>query len=340
MFAPTDAAFLALAEFVGESVDTLLMPENVELLKDILKYHVVSGTVLSTELADGEQVPSLNGETLAIGVDNTGVTVNGVIVSTADIPADNGVIHIIDQVLFPPGFGDPPPASIIDIATSGSYPSLVDALEATGGLAILSGEGPFTIFAPTEEAFDKLPIGSLEFLLRNTGILLNVLMYHVVDGTILSEDLADGQLVATFGGIDLTVTKTGDIITINNANVVSADNVALNGVLHAIDTVLIPPGDTTMIKPSIVDIASAAGFTTLEDLLDFADLTGVLNSPGPFSTCILGVSRDLLCLRLMLTTSLFTINPLKPFLPQPMMPLTKSLTPLNTTLKRRQMWRL
>ena len=189
----------------------LLLPENIERTqKEILKYHVVLGTVLSAELEDGQQVPSLQGETLDIGVDATGVTVNGVIVSIANVMADNGVIHVIDEILLPPSFLDD--GSIIDTLFEGGF-------NADDGMSIYSTD--------------------------------------------------------------------------------------------------------------ILDV-----------LLDFADLTDVLDGPGPFSTCILGVSRDLLCLRLMLTTSLFTINSLKPFLPQAMMPLTKSLTPFNTTLRRSKMWRL
>ena len=145
MFAPTDAAFAAVNP---DLVAFLFLPENIETLKELLKYHVVSGTVLSGELADGQQVPSLSGEILDIGVDaTTGVTVNGVIVSGADVTADNGVIHIIDEVLFPPVFFD---LSIADVLFEGningihSIEALDFLLDFAGLNDVFDGPGPFS----------------------------------------------------------------------------------------------------------------------------------------------------------------------------------------------------
>jgi transforming growth factor-beta-induced protein len=169
MFAPTDAAFVALPP---GALTTLLKAENVGLLTQILRYHVVSGAVLSADLTDGLEVETLNGASLAIGVDTT-VTVNGIVVLIADVKADNGVIHVIGQVLLPPDLDLPP--SIVGIAARGGFNTLVDALQAADLVDALKGEGPFTVFAPTEEAFAKLPNGVLEFLLKNHDILATVL---------------------------------------------------------------------------------------------------------------------------------------------------------------------
>ncbi len=128
---------------------------------------------------------------------------------------------------------------IVDTAVSaGSFKTLTTALTATGLVDTLKGKGPFTVFAPTDEAFAKIPKADLEALLKDKAKLTSVLTYHVVAGKVMAADVKAGK-VKTVQGSELTVTTTGGV-KVNNANVVKTDIVADNGVIHVIDTVVIP----------------------------------------------------------------------------------------------------
>lgn len=132
--------------------------------------------------------------------------------------------------------------TIVEIAASSdSFKTLTAALKAAGLVEVLSGKGPFTVFAPTDEAFAALPKGTLENLLKpeNKATLVKILTYHVVSGKVLSTDLKSGK-VPTVEGRDVTI-KVGKAVTVNNAQVVKADIKASNGVIHVIDKVLLPP---------------------------------------------------------------------------------------------------
>jgi len=267
VFAPTDEAFAALPEGI---VDALLLPENKDALTSILTYHVVSGEVLSTDLAEGD-VATVEGQSVTIGLEG-GVTVNDANVIIADVPASNGVIHAIDAVLLPPDVDAAAlleaeddmaeeeaaeddmaeddmaedemaeGATIVDVAVeAGTFTTLVAAVEAAGLVDTLTGEGPFTVFAPTDEAFAALPEGLVEALLlpENEQLLVDILTYHVVSGAVLSTDLAEGD-VETVEGQTVAVSLDGGVF-INEAEVVTADVEADNGVIHVIDAVLLPP---------------------------------------------------------------------------------------------------
>jgi len=134
--------------------------------------------------------------------------------------------------------------TITEIAVSnGNFETLVAALSAAGLVEVLSGEGPFTVFAPTDDAFAALPEGTVASLLEpeNRDQLTAILTYHVVPGVVMSADIAGQELSAeTVEGRSLNVNATGDSVMINNATVVMADVKASNGVIHVIDTVLIP----------------------------------------------------------------------------------------------------
>jgi len=128
---------------------------------------------------------------------------------------------------------------IVDTAVSaGSFKTLTTALTATGLVDTLKGKGPFTVFAPTDEAFAKIPKADLEALLKDKAKLTSVLTYHVVAGKVMAADVKAGK-VKTVQGSELTVTTTGGV-KVNNANVVKTDIAADNGVIHVIDTVVIP----------------------------------------------------------------------------------------------------
>jgi uncharacterized surface protein with fasciclin (FAS1) repeats len=139
----------------------------------------------------------------------------------------------------------PPTKNIVQVAVGNtSFKTLVAAVKAAGLADTLSGKGPFTVFAPTDEAFAKLPAGTVESLLKpeNKATLVKVLTYHVVSGKVLAKDIKSGSvLVPTVSGDSIKVTKTSKNVLIDGSKVVTADVNATNGVIHVIDTVLLPP---------------------------------------------------------------------------------------------------
>ncbi|CAB3707720.1 hypothetical protein LMG26690_03009 [Achromobacter animicus] len=131
-------------------------------------------------------------------------------------------------------------ADIVDTAKSaGSFNTLVTAVQAAGLVDTLKGPGPFTVFAPTDEAFAKVPKDKLDALLKDKAALTKVLTYHVVPGKVMAKDVKAGQ-VKTVQGSPLTVTVNGGTVMVDNAKVVKTDVVADNGVIHVIDTVVMP----------------------------------------------------------------------------------------------------
>ncbi|MFT6556468.1 fasciclin domain-containing protein [Sneathiella sp.] len=135
-------------------------------------------------------------------------------------------------------------ADIVDTAVStGKFNTLVAAVKAADLVGTLKSEGPFTVFAPTDAAFDALPDGTVEMLLKpeNKAKLVQILTYHVMAGKVLSTDIAGKEMMAaTVEGSKLSVNATGNAVMINNAKVVGADVMTSNGVIHVIDTVLLP----------------------------------------------------------------------------------------------------
>ncbi|MEN0047082.1 MAG: fasciclin domain-containing protein [Bacteroidota bacterium] len=244
VFAPTNEAFEALPEGVLES---LLKPENKDQLAAILTYHVVSGKIMSTDLEDGQTAATVQGEEITVSTTD-GAKINGASVTTADVAVSNGVVHIINQVILPPSVIAEMEAAanaknIVELAVgSESLSTLVAAVQAGGLVETLSGEGPFTVFAPTNDAFAALPDGVLDMLLKpeNKDKLTAILTYHVVGGKIMSTDLQDGQTAATVQGDEIKV-DLSDGAKINDAAVVTADVEATNGVVHIIDKVILPP---------------------------------------------------------------------------------------------------
>jgi transforming growth factor-beta-induced protein len=173
------------------------------------------------------------------------VFVNQAQVITADIDASNGVVHTIDSVLIPPAVRTPS-KNIVELAlATPDLSTLVTALKAGNLVGTLSGKGPFTVFAPTNEAFAKLPKSTLDHLLdpKNIKELDAVLEYHVISGAAVHKaDLKSDQKVKTLEGQDVDVRKTGSgAVLVNQAQVVTADVDASNGVVHIIDGVLLPP---------------------------------------------------------------------------------------------------
>jgi transforming growth factor-beta-induced protein len=242
VFAPTNAAFESLLTALNITADDLL---NNAQLTDVLLYHVVAGKVMSTDLQNGMTAETLSGQTIAVDLTD-GVKINNSSVVGADIEASNGIIHVIDSVLVPVTFQLAPAAetapSIVDIAVSSpDFSILVAALQKAELVEALQGEGPFTVFAPTNAAFEALltALGISAEDLLNQPALADVLLYHVVSGKVMSTDLQNGMEPATLLGQTIRVDLT-DGVKINTSTVVAADIEGSNGVIHVIDSVLVP----------------------------------------------------------------------------------------------------
>ena len=309
VFAPSDEAF---AKIPQETLDALLA--DTDALTKVLTYHVVPGAVKSSEIADGTSLPTIEGEDVAFSVADGTVKVNDATVTSADIEASNGIIHVIDTVLMPPSMGAETAEvaaseavtateamsdtaevaateavtateamsdtaavaateavtateamsetaevaasdttttteaaagmDIVDTAVAGEFNTLVTALQAAGLVDALKGEGPFTVFAPTDDAFAKIPQATLDALLADPkGDLTQILLSHVIPGRVLSTDITDGMEVETLQGGKLKFTVNGDEVMVNGAKIVAVDIPASNGVIHVIDTVITPEAE-------------------------------------------------------------------------------------------------
>ena len=233
VFAPTDDAFAALPE---GTVENLLKPDNKEQLVAILTYHVVSGKFDSAAVSHSDGAESLNGQRIPFTT-NDGVMVGNATVVKADIGTSNGIIHVIDKVILPSN------QNIVETASStGSFATLLTAAKAAGLAEALTGEGPFTVFAPTDDAFAKLPEGMVESLLKpeSKEKLAAILKYHVIPGRVYSGAAVDAGKAETLQGDNVHISVEGSSVKVNDAQVVKADIDTTNGVIHVIDTVIIP----------------------------------------------------------------------------------------------------
>jgi transforming growth factor-beta-induced protein len=235
VFAPTDAAFKSLLTDLGaKSLNDIPVAD----LTNILLYHVIGSKAMSTDLKSG-YFPTLsksagNSISMYISVEG-GVSINkNTKVTTADIAAKNGVIHVVDKVILPP--------SVVNIALDNSnFSILVQAVVKAGLVDALSGKGPFTVFAPTNAAFTalfaQLGISGVNDLTAEQ--LTPILTYHVVAGNVLSSALSNGKVPTLNAGKSLDVNLTGGV-KINDSEVVAANIQGSNGVVHVINKVLIP----------------------------------------------------------------------------------------------------
>ncbi|KAH3892291.1 hypothetical protein DPMN_016406 [Dreissena polymorpha] len=212
-----------------------------DLLKQVLNFHVTTGRVYRSVLSNDMLVSSLDTpnkirENIYVRIDTLIYTLDGAIIVTYDHNATNGVIHVIDKVMYPL-----PTGPITNItAINPNFGTLLYCLQQGQLLETLSGAGPFTVFAPNNAAFDKLPPNALSDLLSNQTALVAVLKYHVIGATYFSQGLNEGD-TPTLEGKSVHVTFGTDGLNINNAQIVTADVPATNGVVHEIDTVLFPP---------------------------------------------------------------------------------------------------
>ena len=332
VFAPTDSAF----EEIGLNLSDYDTDEENETLAKILSYHVTMGSVMSSELEDGMEINSLIQEPITVNIYGQGaVVLNGESsVTTADVETSNGIIHIIDKVLIPPSMSPDTPSegeicynmdthtvdltkteetcedmwvAAVDIPTTAAattiHTSLVAAIAKANLTETLKGEGPFTVFAPSDAAFTEAGI-SLDDLDADT--LANILTYHVVSGKVMSTDLSNGMMATALNGGTLVFSKSEGNVSVNGANVILANVPVSNGVIHVIDKVMIPPAGEICYDPvshtvdvsktadtcdkswiPSVDIPTTAAATTIHTslvaALEKANLTMTLRGQGPFT---------------------------------------------------------
>ena len=266
VFAPVDTAFAALP---NGTLDGLLA--DIPALTDVLLYHVIGQRLFAADFGAGIVFPTLQGSTLSTGSTLTSgaSTVAQVIyaggtanVLVADVLASNGLLHTIDTVMIPPSRGAVEAGSIVDVVGAvASLTTLVSAIEAAGLVDILSGAGSYTLFAPNDGAFESLSID----LLADEAELERILLSHVVAREFLSTDVVDGLIVSTVAGGTLTMHLGTDAVEIQGAigvaTVLTPDIAASNGVVHVIDTVLMPPTPAPALSPvpTLTPAASPSG---------------------------------------------------------------------------------
>jgi uncharacterized surface protein with fasciclin (FAS1) repeats len=259
VFAPTDDAFAALLEETEMSAEDLLGAEN---LTSILLYHVVEGEFNAEAVielvgdADYVLVDTLAGIPVKVSVDMGSVYINDAMVALPDVEASNGIIHVVDSVIMPPS------QTITDIVVESAgmeedaeFTVLLAAVQQAELAEALAGEGPFTVFAPTDAAFaaalEALGITAEDLLASED--LAGILLYHVVSGkeALYSNDVAaaladageEGIMVETMNGASFTVTADEDGIYVDGAQIIMTDILASNGVIHVIDAVILPPAE-------------------------------------------------------------------------------------------------
>ena len=257
-----DGPFTVFAPNVDIPTDGLSQQE----LQDILTYHVIPSEVLSGDLQASQTVETVNGKDLLIEAANGTVTITdnsgqSYQVTEADLQGTNGVVHIIDGVL------NPNP-NIVDVAAdAGNFSTLVSALQQVGLDTTLQTAGPFTVFAPNDNAFSGVDVSQF-----TDEQLKEILSYHVIPSNILSSDLQPEQAVDAVAGGQLFVTADGDVVVNDAATVVTPDIGASNGTIHEVDGVLLPDA-----YQDVVGIVSKRYMLqSLEDAVVQADLVSTL----------------------------------------------------------------
>jgi transforming growth factor-beta-induced protein len=229
VFAPTDAAFAKVPK-----ATLAALAKHPAQLKAVLLYHVVPGSVTASDVVKLSSAKTLAGSRVLIKANKGGVFVNQAKVTTPDVMASNGVIHVIDKVLIPP-------KNIVATAkAAGRFTTLTALLKKSGLAGTLAKKGPFTVFAPTDAAFAKVPKATLAALAKNKAKLRAVLRYHVVKGQVTAAQAMKLRSAKTLQGKSLKIRVKGGKVIVGGATVTKADVLASNGVIHVINKVLIP----------------------------------------------------------------------------------------------------
>lgn len=234
VFAPTDDAFARLG--TGR-LELLLAPENRHELERILLYHVLDGEVRASEASRRNSADTLAQARVTLAKRRGTLRVDRAKVVTADVEADNGVIHAIDRVLLPPS------ETIAQTASAAEdFEVLVAAAKTAGLWDEIAGHGPVTVFAPTDDAFSKLPRASLQALLRpdRRSDLLRLLENHVVSGRVYADQAVGAGSLTSIAHDELLIGVRDGRATVNGARLINTDIQAVDGVVHVIDRVLLP----------------------------------------------------------------------------------------------------
>ena len=268
VFAPTNAAFAKLGD---ATIQALL--NDPATLQGILLYHALSGSVYAVDVLQRSSATTINGQDVVFSVRKGSVYINNAQITVTDIQASNGVIHVIDTVILPPT------KDIVDTAIANpQLKGLVAAVQAAGLVETLKGEGPFTVFAPTDAAFKAIGKSALEALQKDPAKLASILTYHVVAGKLYSGDVLKTTSITTVNGNDLVFTMRKGKLYVNNARIVMTDVLATNGVIHIIDAVMLPPVgdivDTAIANPKLKGLVAA---------VQAAGLVETLKGEGPFT---------------------------------------------------------
>lgn len=244
VFAPTNDAFNALLAELGVTKAQLLA--NRPLLTAVLQYHVLGAQVLRADVPLGRAISPLAGGIFKIDNRNGGLVITdgrnrSANITTTDIRASNGVIHVVDRVILPAN------RNIVEtaIAANPEFSILVEAVVAANLQGTLAGTGPFTVFAPTNAAFAALLAElnlSKQALLANTALLTSVLTYHVRAGRVLRAEVPVGPAITTLQGGTFTVDAALAITDARGrrSNITATDVLTSNGVIHVLDKVLLP----------------------------------------------------------------------------------------------------
>lgn len=284
VFAPTNAAFKALGDETLEAVQN-----DRSLLREILKNHLAKGALESGNLVEAGSVRTLLRLELPLSEDAespTGFAVGGLPLAVVDIPARNGIVHVVGGVLLPPT-----PQSLVDVASGREdLSTLVTALGAAELASVFDSTKKwpaYTIFAPNNAAFESLPDGALDSLLADpTGALADTLKLHVVAGRIEAAHLSDGQVLHSLSGDRLNVRIEDGTVSINGSPVAEADLKAENGVIHVIGSVIEREAFT------VADlVASKSYLSTLLAALDAAKLTSAVDDPDAELTVFAPIDR-------------------------------------------------
>lgn len=279
LFAPNDAAFAALGE---ETLNALIA--DPEALKNVLLYHVISGQSVDAATATGlagSSVPSANESPLAISLDGDSLLINDATVTRADLDASNGIIHEIDGVLTPPetnGGGEEGAGDMFAVIQADeNFTTLTAALEAANLDTVLANtEETYTLFAPNDAAFEALGVETVNALLADTDRLTDILLYHVISGQSVDSATAiglAGTSVPSANNDTLAISLNGAELMINDATVTRADVNTSNGLVHEIDTVLLPPAAEVDV---VATLAAKPDYSTLVSLVQSADLAATL----------------------------------------------------------------
>lgn len=234
VFAPSDEAF---AKIPAETLEALLLEENRDKLTSILTYHVVPGRVSAAQVVKLSNATTANGQRVDIKVKSETVYIDGAKVVSADIECSNGIIHVIDRVIMPES------KNIVETAAAaGKFNTLIKAAKAADLAGVLTSPGPFTVFAPTDDAFAALPQEVLAALLteEKKSDLASILKFHVVPGRVYADQVTKSKTLKTAQGSSFKIELKDGKAYVGGAQILMTDIETSNGVIHVIDRVILP----------------------------------------------------------------------------------------------------